>query len=384
MGQSTHKLERWSSDIATLAAPGKVNAQARPESGGQVGQPRVLVVCPSWVGDMVMAQSLFRVLKARQPAVLIDALAPAWSLGLLECMPEVSEAFAFPVGHGELRLGLRKRIANQLKKRGYQQAIVLPNSFKAALVPFWAGIPKRTGWIGEMRFGLLNDARRLDKGRFPMTVERFVALAAGKGQLNWGDREFPRPRLRPSPESVRGALARFGLKSEKGPVLAVCPGAEYGPAKRWSAQRFGRIASDWIERGGQVWLFGSKKDRELTRQVDAGTGGRCVDLAGDTDLRQVVDLLSLAEMVVCNDSGLMHVAAALERPLVAVYGSSDPGFTPPLGEHCRVISAGLACSPCFKRKCPDGSYACLEEIEVSRVQREMVELLGQQENDAKK
>jgi heptosyltransferase-2 len=384
MGQGIQRFERWSSDIATLFRGGREEVPQTRQTGlTQGGQPRVLVVCPSWVGDMVMAQSLFRVLKAQQPALRIDALAPDWSLGLLRCMPEINEAFALPVDHGQLKLVLRKRIASRLRRRGYQQAIVLPNSFKSALVPFWAGIPRRTGWIGEMRFGLLNDARRLDKGRLAMTVERFVALAAGKGEL--ANRElpgdFPKPRLRPSAESVRGSLASFGLTTEQRPILAIAPGAEYGPAKRWSTQRFGRIASDWIGSGGQVWLFGSKKDQGLSRQVDLETGGRCVDLTGKTDLRQAVDLLSVARIALCNDSGLMHVAAALERPLVAIYGSSDPGFTPPLGEQCRVVSAGVACSPCFKRTCPDGSYACLEKIEVSRIQREMDELLGQKGNE---
>jgi len=335
---------------------------------------RILVVGPSWVGDMVMAHSLFQVLARRGPDTHIDVLAPAWSQPLLERMPEVFDTIELPFGHGQLGLSARWRFGRSLRGRGYQQAILLPNTLKSALVPLAAGIPLRTGWVGELRYGLLNDIRHLDKQRLPMTVQRFVALGLP------ADRqiapECPQPRLHVVPESQQQAMAELGLRRPARPVLALCPGAEYGPAKRWPAEYFGELAASRLAAGWAVWLFGSGKDREVCAQVAAGAGGGCLDLSGTTSLAQAVDLLSLADAVVSNDSGLMHVAAALDRPLVALYGSSDPGFTPPLNPRSRVLSLGLECSPCFRRECPLGHLQCLRGISVQQVSQAVEAVLA--------
>jgi heptosyltransferase-2 len=335
---------------------------------------RILVVGPSWVGDMVMAHSLFQVLARRGPDTHIDVLAPAWSQPLLERMPEVFDTIELPFGHGQLGLSARWRLGRSLRGRGYQQAILLPNTLKSALVPLAAGIPLRTGWVGELRYGLLNDIRHLDKQRLPMTVQRFVALGLP------ADRqiapECPQPRLHVVPESQQQAMAELGLRRPARPVLALCPGAEYGPAKRWPAEYFGELAASRLAAGWAVWLFGSGKDREVCAQVAAGAGVGCLDLSGTTSLAQAVDLLSLADAVVSNDSGLMHVAAALDRPLVALYGSSDPGFTPPLNPRSRVLSLGLECSPCFRRECPLGHLRCLRGISVQQVSQAVEAVLA--------
>ncbi len=314
---------------------------------------------------MVMAQSLFRVLASQRPGALIDVLAPGWSRPLLERMPEVHAAIEMPVGHGELALRKRWRLGRTLRARNYDQAILLPNSLKSALIPFWAGIPRRTGWVGELRYGLLNDIRRLDRVRLPMTVQRLVALAYPAEHA--GLPEIPPPRLTATPEGGAAACTALGLERGGAPLLALCPGAEYGPAKRWPETRYGELAQRALARGWGVWLFGSDKDRAVCAAVNEASGNRCVDLSGRTSLAQAVDLLALADAVVSNDSGLMHVAAALERPLVAIYGSSDPGFTPPLNEKNRVLCLGLKCSPCFKRECPEGHLDCLTGIGVDRV-----------------
>jgi heptosyltransferase-2 len=313
---------------------------------------------------MVMAQSLFQVLRQQEPELEIDVLAPEWSLPLLERMPEVSAAVSMPLGHGQLGLRARWRLGRNLRPRAYDQAILLPNSLKSALVPFAARIPRRTGWVGEQRYGLLNDLRRLDKRRLTMTVQRFVALGLDPGAPL---PEIPPPRLAVEPASRQRALAEIGLEPPRAPLLALCPGAEFGPAKQWPAEYYGQLAAARRAAGWEVWLFGSGNDRSVCAQVDATAGGGCRDLAGATSLGQAVDLLSLAAAVVSNDSGLMHVAAALERPLVAVYGSSDPGFTPPLSPRARVLSLGLECSPCFQRECPLGHLRCLRDIGPERV-----------------
>ncbi|HCV78301.1 MULTISPECIES: lipopolysaccharide heptosyltransferase II [Pseudomonadaceae] len=328
----------------------------------------ILIIGPSWVGDMVMAQTLFVCLKRQHPDCQIDVLAPEWSRPLLERMPEVREALSFPLGHGAFELATRRRIGQQLRGR-YDQAILLPNSLKSALVPYFAGIPKRTGWRGEMRFGLLNDIRTLDKARYPLMIERFMALAHAPGAEL--PKPYPEPRLAIDPASRDAALERFGLSLDR-PVLALCPGAEFGEAKRWPAEHYAAVADARLRQGWQVWLFGSQKDapggEEIREWVTPGFEEDVCNLAGRTSLAEAIDLLSCASAVVSNDSGLMHVAAALDRPLVAVYGSTSPGFTPPLASQVEVVRLGLECSPCFDRTCRFGHYDCLRLLQPSLVQ----------------
>ncbi len=329
---------------------------------------------------MVMAQSLFMVLRQQRPDVEIDVLAPGWSLPLLERMPEVSGAIEMPVGHGSLELGTRYRLGRSLAVSGYAQAIVLPNSLKSALVPFWARIPKRTGWLGELRYGLLNDIRGLDEKLYTMTVQRFVALAFPPGAAPLQD--IPVPQLSVSEADVTAAQADLGLSRGDTQLLVLCPGAEYGPAKCWPHGYYAELASRMTDQGWSVWLFGSDKDRPVCAAVNDAAGGCCVDLSGRTSLAQAVDLMSLADAVVSNDSGLMHVAAALDRVLVAIYGSSDPGFTPPLNQRSQVLHLNVECGPCFKRECPEGNLKCLTGISVDMVAATLQQLVqGKQVND---
>jgi heptosyltransferase-2 len=324
-----------------------------------------LIVGPAWVGDMVMAQGLLKHLKAQRPEAAIDVLAPAWTRPLLERMPEVRVAIEMPLGHGHLGLAARYRLGRALRAHAYAQAIVLPNSWKSALVPFWARIPRRIGFRGEMRWGLLNDIRALDRSRLPLTVQRFLSLGQADG-ASLPD-PVPTPSLRIDPERADRARRRLGLEPGEAPVLGLCPGAEYGPAKRWPASHFAAVARRKLAEGWQVWLFGSERDAGPGREIAALLDGACADLTGHTSLGEAVDLMSLVNVVVTNDSGLMHVAAALGRPLVAVYGSSDPGFTPPLAPRARVVRLDLECSPCFQRECPFGHYQCLRELDPARV-----------------
>lgn len=313
---------------------------------------------------MVMAQSLFMALKQRHAQCTIDVLAPAWSLALIECMPEVRKAIVMPFGHGQFDFKGRKALAKTLRSEGYDQAIVLPNSWKSALIPCFAHIPKRTGYIGEARWGLLNNARKLDKKRLTKTVQRFVALAEDPSDQV---PVIPQPRLLVNPASVDTAKNTFGLVESDSKVLGLCPGAEYGPAKRWPEQHYAEVAKQALNKGWQVYLFGSVKDQPVTATINELAGGACHDFAGQTSLTEALDLMSLCDVVVSNDSGLMHVAAALNIKTIAVYGSSDPNFTPPLHDNAEVITLGLACSPCFKRECPLGHLDCLIKIPPQKV-----------------
>ncbi len=325
---------------------------------------QILVVGPSWVGDMVMAQSLFMHLKASYRQAVIDVVAPAWSLPLIERMPEVRTGIALHAGHGQLRLRDRWRLAKQLQQTGYDWAITLPRSFKSALVPFWAGISKRTGYRGEYRYGLLNDIRTMH-AELDQTVKRFVALGLDKASM-LDDFSKPQPRLRTSIDNTEAVIKQLGLSNEK-PAVALMPGAEYGPAKQWPLDHFAELAKAFADKGWQVWILGSAKDAEAGEQIKQLCGGVADNLCGQTKLQDAIDLIGKAKLAVSNDSGLMHIAAAVACPLVAVYGSSSPGFTPPLTEQAAILYKGLDCSPCFKRDCPYGHYNCLHEITVEDV-----------------
>lgn len=328
---------------------------------------KILIVGPSWVGDMVMAQTLFILLKNKYPDCLIDVLAPRWSEPLLARMPEVYRSVVMPIGHGELAFGKRMALGRGLAKEGYDQAIILPNSLKSALIPFFADIPVRIGWRGEMRFWLVNDIRLLIKERYPLMIERFAALAyPPNADL---PKDLPRPRLEVNPEQVAHLARGKGLNDA--PFLALCPGAEFGPAKRWPEQHYAEVAKHYLAKGWKVVLFGSAKDQpvgESIRQVISPEQQRdCLNLCGTTSLAEAIDLMSLASAVVSNDSGLMHIAAALNRPLAVVYGSTSPDFTPPLSDQVVVERLGLDCSPCFQRECPLEHLNCLKQLEPQRV-----------------
>jgi heptosyltransferase II len=325
---------------------------------------RTLVVGPSWVGDMVLAQSLFRVLKQRQPQSRVDVLAPPWTLPVLARMPEVDEAIPLPFNHGEFALRTRLALGRSLRERGYDRAILLPNSLKSAIVPFAACIRVRTGFVGEMRYGLLNDTRKLDKKRLPRTVDRFVALALEPGEI---PPPVANPELVADAANATQSLARLGREAPTSSVLGLCPGAEYGPAKRWPAEHYAEVAQAKLAEGWEVWLFGSEKDVPVTGEIQRLTGNRCLDLGGRTPLSDAIDLMSLTTAVVSNDSGLMHVAAALGRKVAAIYGSSDPGHTPPMSPHATVLYLKLECSPCFERECPLGHLRCLRNISPASV-----------------
>jgi len=335
---------------------------------------KVLVVGPSWVGDMVMAQALYRLLRQRNPAVEIDVVAPTWSLPVLARMPEVAHGIELAVAHGELALGRRRKLALELRSRGYSRAIVLPRSVKAALVPWLARIPRRTGFRGEYRYGLINDMRRFDD-ELDQTVKRFIALGHERGE--------PMPKtlpaaLRPSLATDAANLERLravhGLP-EAVPLVALMPGAEYGPAKRWPARHFGELAAACAQRGVTIVVLGSAKERALGDEIAAAAGRvRVVNLCGATSLADVVDLLAAAEVAVSNDSGLLHVAAAAGAPVVAIYGSSSPEFTPPLTATAAIVWQQLSCSPCFARECPLGHLNCLKELPVARVLAAVEEL----------
>lgn len=308
---------------------------------------------------MVMAQSLLMRLKQQNPRTQIDVLAPAWVAPLLARMPQVNEVIANPFGHGALQLGSRRALGKQLRDKNYSAAYVLPNSLKSTLIPFFAGIPKRIGFKGEARYGLINVMHQLDEQKLPLMVERFAMLAQAPAETL--QRPIERPSLHVTEDMRATTLKKFDLNASK-PAIAFCPGAEYGPAKRWPTKHFGELAKKLVAQNYQVWIVGSAKETPLGAEIQAASGGICVDLTGKTNLGEVIDLISAAEKVVSNDSGLMHLAAALDKPTAALFGSTSPGFTPPLSDKAKVISLKLECSPCFKRECPLVHFNCMNNL----------------------
>jgi heptosyltransferase-2 len=321
---------------------------------------RLLIIAPSWIGDTVAAQTLFMRLAEKYPDARIDALAPPWVAAVLHAMPQINgDVLDNPFAHGQLRLKARWQLARTLSRRGYDAAYVLPNSLKSALIPLLAGIPRRVGFTGESRYGLINVRHTLDKTLTPLQVERYAVLAETPG--TGFPRPYPNPRLTLSAADTAQTLASLGLDAHPAPVV-FCPGAEFGPAKRWPEKHFATLARELGAQGIPVWLLGSRKDAPVGEEIVSLAGGAAHNLCGVTNLSQALHLIAIARHVVTNDSGLMHVAAALGTPLTALFGSSSPGYTPPLSDSAKVVSLNLSCSPCFKRECPLGHLDCLNRI----------------------
>jgi heptosyltransferase-2 len=316
----------------------------------------VLVVGPSWVGDMVMAQSLFKLLKERDPLRAVDVLAPGWSLPIVDRMPEIRTGIALDIAHGEIGIGKRRRVAEGLPN--YDQAIVLPRSLKAALVPFFAGIRRRTGYRGESRYWLINDTRPFDKATLDQTVKRFAFLGLDRGETL--PASLPDPALEIDEERQDALVKSLDLDITR-PVVAFMPGAEYGPAKCWPLEYFVELGVRLDATGYAVWVLGSAKDKPAGDLVAAGSNA--INLCGRTSLADAIDLLALAAQAVSNDSGLMHIAAAVGTHVHGLYGSSSPGFTPPLTASRTIHYLDLECSPCFRRECPLGHLRCLKDID---------------------
>ena len=324
---------------------------------------KILVIGPSWVGDMVMSQALFMCLKKEEPDSQITVMAPNWTRPLLDRMPEVDHSIDMEIGHGELGLIARRKLGKSLRSSNFTQAIVLPQSFKSALVPFHADIPLRTGWRGEWRNLLLNDCRSPRDAQFPLMVQRFTALAYPERKNP--PAEIPTPRLVTDAESTATAISKFCLVIDS-KVLAICPGAEFGAAKQWPSEYYAELSNSMLARGWQVWLLGSANDELIAESILADIDNRYLEqfqnLVGRTNLAEAIDLMSLSSTVISNDSGLMHVAAALMKPVVAIYGSTSPDFTPPLTKKVKLLTTNIECRPCFKRECPYGHLRCLTEL----------------------
>ena len=326
---------------------------------------KILVVGPAWVGDMVMAQSLFKAIKQQSPDSILHVLASDWCNALLARMPQVDCMHKMPVGHGKLGLKARKALAKELCSEQFDSAYVLPRSFKSALIPWMAKIPKRIGYRGEMRYGLLTKLHVLkDHKRFP-NVCNYLRLLDIETDIDQVRNEYA-PELQTEVGKQHALANRFSLDTTK-PIFALMIGAEYGPSKQWPPEYYGQLASRLCDEGGQVVLLGSAKEKSLGEEVRIASENTGLNLCGETTLDEAIDILAMATVAVCNDSGLMHIAAAVDTPVVALYGGTTPNYTPPLSKNARALYLDLACSPCWKRECEYDHYRCMRDIRIERV-----------------
>jgi heptosyltransferase-2 len=305
---------------------------------------------------MVMAQCLFAALSELHPDAEIDVVAPGWATPLLARMPQIRHRIEATTRPGRLGLAERWRFGRSLRGR-YASAYVLPGSWKSALIPFFAGIRNRVGHLREMRYGLLTDVVPLPEKLKRRTAEAYFTLARGG--------TFQPPKLTVDAENQSALLSRHGLRHKK--FVALMPGAEFGPAKRWPSEHYAGLARAMMAKGLAVALLGSKNDGAVTAEIAALAPG-CIDIAGKTRLEDAIDLIAAARLAVANDSGLMHVAAAVATPIVAIYGSTSPRNTPPLTENRELVWLGLSCSPCHQKICPLGHLNCLKTMDVSLVE----------------
>jgi heptosyltransferase-2 len=323
---------------------------------------KILVVTPNWIGDVLMAQPLLRHIKA-DPSTQLTVLAPEWVAAVLDAMPEVDAVVRSPLRHGVLDWQAQRQLARHIRALDFDRAIILPNSFKSALIPWMARIPERIGYRNEGRAVLLSRSFE-DPGKEIPMIQRYLRLVTDATGSDLA------PRLVVDPERSAQLFEDLGLGQGR-PVIALCPGAEFGPAKRWPAAHYTRLADLLYSADPrrELILLGSKADAQTAGEIAAASAAPVRVLAGQTSLDEAIALIAGAQAVVSNDSGLMHIAAALERPQVALFGSSDPRHTPPRSARAQVLWLHLECSPCFKRVCPLGHLNCLNQIAPEEVLR---------------
>ncbi|MTW15276.1 lipopolysaccharide heptosyltransferase II [Rhodoplanes serenus] len=323
----------------------------------------VLLVPYMWIGDFVRCHSVVRLLKEQDPERPVDVLTTAMVAPLLDYMPGVRKGIVRDLPRGRLAYAEHRALADQLRPEGYGQALIMSRKWKAALAPFLAGIPVRTGLVGEMRFGVVNDLRWGEK-TLPRMIDQCAVLALPKGAPR--PAEWPMPQLVVPAAELTAWRARLGLAAER-PVAALAPGA-VGPSKRWPAASYGEVARRLAAEGFDVWVVGGPGEAPLAAEIAAIGGDRVRDLTG-TDLRNAILALAAADVVVSNDSGLLHVAAAIGTPSIGIFGPTSPWHWKPLNPIAAVIETATAvpCRPCHKPTCAMGHHACMRDIPATTV-----------------
>jgi heptosyltransferase-2 len=330
----------------------------------------ILIVPYMWIGDFVRCHTVVSLLRARFPKRSVDMLATSLVAPLADYMPGVRRAIVADLPRKRLALAQHRALARRLALEGYGAALMMPRTWKSALAPFLAGIPVRTGFFGEARFGVLNDIRSGERA-LPRMVDRCAALALPRGATL--PEQLPLPRLVVPEAAVASWRKRHGLGGHR--AVALAPGA-VGPSKRWTTEGYTAIARDLAADGYDVWILGGPGERELAAQIAGGSGAK--DLTG-TDLRDAILALAASAAAVSNDSGLLHVAAALGTPAVGIFGPTSPWHWAPLNKIAATIEppGELACRPCHKPVCRLGHHHCMKDITPGRVLQATRAVLGE-------
>ena len=316
---------------------------------------KFLIIAPSWIGDLMISQSLLKYLKKEYPDCQIDMVVKPELITLAKMMPELKNIYSLDIRHKELGLMKRYTLAKKIKKNLYSASIILPNSFKSAIIPWLANIPLRIGYNRELRSLLLNKKYSLIKHKDSM-VNRYLKLAEGSYSDNI------RPLLLINSDSSESISRKYLINNSKKNIV-LCPEAEYGPAKRWPANKWMQLANFYKEKNYNVYFLGKNRSLE-TKYQSVLKKDSIISLLGKTSLEEAAYILSIVDLVITNDSGLMHITASVNTNLISIFGSSSPFYTPPLmkDQFGEVIYKALTCSPCFKRECPLQHLNCLNNI----------------------
>lgn len=330
---------------------------------------RILIIAPNWIGDAVMSQPLLARIKTNHPDAQIDVLASKWVAPIYRACMQVNQVIEANLEHKQLQWKLRKDLAKQMQEKQYEVCFVLPNSFKSALIPWLANIPLRVAYRGEMRFGLINlSLENPSRVNRPPMAKHYLALGSLLEDAELSPNfESTNPVLQVPLTAKQLVINKLDTASiEQKAIYVLCPGAEYGPSKRWPTEHFAKLAQDLISSdvNTRIILLGSKGDYALAQSIvaTAGVPPNIYNWCGDTSLDEAIALIGMSKALISNDSGLMHIGAALQVPQVAIFGSSDPHHTPPLSKKAKVLWLNLPCSPCHKRECPLGHLKCLKDI----------------------
>jgi lipopolysaccharide heptosyltransferase II len=342
----------------------KPHHESPADSADKIADSPILLVPYMWIGDFVRCHSVVKLLRARHPDRPIDVLATANAAPLLDYMPGVRKGMVCDLPRKRLALSEHRALAERLRAEFYGQALIMPRTWKSALAPYLAGIPVRTGFAGELRFGLINDLRWGER-RLPRMVDRCAALALGRHEHR--PEKWPLPELVVPATELAAWRQRMGVASDARAAVALAPGA-VGPAKRWPAAYYADLARRLTAQGLRVWVVGGPTEKDLAGEIVAADPVNVRDLTG-RDLRNAILALAAAELAVSNDSGLLHVAAALRTPAIGIFGPTSAWHWAPLNPIAAVIetTTELSCRPCHMPVCRFGHHNCMRDIPVEQV-----------------
>lgn len=334
----------------------------------------ILVRGTNWIGDVVMTLPAVAAVRKTLPDAAVAVLAKPWVAELYHICPDVDEVILFQSPGRHSGLAGKFRLAAELKERKFDAAILLQNAIEAAIIAHLAGIPVRAGYNSDGRgFLLTHSVGRTKEIRKVHQIDYYLEMVRALG-FQSGGKDV---RLQPGKdyEEIAEDLLKAHAAAGNGPLVGIAPGATYGPAKMWFPDRFARVADRIVENfGARVLLFGSRGDQDVAESVRRYASRPLINIAGRTTLKEAVALIARCDLFLSNDSGLMHVAGALGVPMIAIFGSTNPAATSPVGNRSIVITKAVNCSPCLKKKCPT-DFRCMDRIGADEVYEAAMRLL---------